>query len=248
MKQPQSAPLVLIVDDEPQIRRLLRTLLEADGYRVALAATGGEGLTLAAQRPPAVILLDLGLPDLDGLEVLRRLRGWTAVPALILSVRESEAQKVAILDAGADDYVTKPFSSAELLARLRVLVRRSQSMVAAPSAVFRHGPLHLDLGRREVTLAGAPLHLTPTEYALLALFARHPGRVLTHRQILREIWGPNSEEHRQYLRVYVAHLRRKIETAGSDGLIRTEPGVGYRFAPAEQGGADSASDGARPIR
>lgn len=227
------APLALIVDDEPQIRRLLTTLLEGSGYRVAEAANGHDGLLAAAQRPPAVVLLDLGLPDLDGLEVLRRLRGWSQVPVLILSVRDAEEQKVAALDAGADDYVTKPFASGELLARLRGMQRRAQLTASAsePVSVVERGTLRIDLARRLVTLDGAEVHLTATEYALLALFARHAGRVLTHRQILREIWGPKAEEHRQYLRVHVAHLRRKIEPGdGPPTLIRTESGVGYRFA------------------
>ncbi len=228
---PAPEPLALIIDDEPQIRRLLRTLLEADGYRVVESPTGGEGLLAAAQRPPAIVLLDLGLPDLDGIGVLRRLREWSKVPVLILSVRDAEDQKVAALDAGADDYVTKPFSSAELLARLRVMLRRAHAAPAADaSAVFEHDPLRVDLARRLVTVAGAEIHLTATEYSLLALFIRHAGRVLTHRQILREVWGPRAEEHREYLRVHVANLRRKIEPGdGARRLIRTESGVGYRF-------------------
>lgn len=224
--------LVLVIEDEPQIRRLLRTLLEADGYRVAEAVNGADGLAAAAQKPPAVIVLDLGLPDLDGLEVLRRLREWTQVPVLILSVRDADEQKVAALDGGADDYVTKPFSGAELLARVRGLIRRAQApAVADASQVIERGPLRIDLPARQVTVNGQEVHLTATEYSLLALLARHAGRALTHRYILREIWGPNAEEHRQYLRVYVAHLRRKIESQPDrPELIRTEQGVGYRFA------------------
>lgn len=230
-----AAPLALVIDDEPQIRRLLRTLLEADGYRVAEAPTGEAGLAAAAQKPPEIVLLDLGLPDLDGIEVLRRLRQWTPVPVLILSVRDEEELKVAALDAGADDYVTKPFSSAELLARLRVMLRHaSTSAQAPPSPVFRAGLLEVDLVARVVRVDGKAVQLTATEYALLALFIRHAGRVLTHRQILREVWGPRAEEQRQYLRVYVAHLRRKIEPGeGPPKLIVTESGVGYRLRGAE---------------
>jgi two-component system KDP operon response regulator KdpE len=175
-----------------------------------------------------VILLDLGLPDLDGLEVLRRLREWSETPVLILSVRDREEEKVAALDAGADDYVTKPFSMAELLARLRVAQRRKKP--AGAESIYSRAGLVIDLANRTVTLHAQPLKLTATEYALLRLFAKHAGRVLTHRQILREVWGPNSEEHRQYLRVYITHLRQKIEAEPANPqFIKTEPGIGYRF-------------------
>jgi len=226
-----NGPAVLIIDDEPQMRRLLETILKADGYRVSEAATGEEGLTDAAQRQPDVVVLDLGLPDMDGVEVLRRLRQWSHMPVLILSVRDTEEQKVAALDAGADDYVTKPFASAELLARLRVMLRHASAATsAAASPMFHAGELVVDLAARSVRLAGREVKLTATEYALLALFIKHAGRVLTHRQILREVWGPRAEEHRQYLRVYVAHLRRKIEPGeGPPKLIVTESGVGYRL-------------------
>jgi two-component system KDP operon response regulator KdpE len=174
-------------------------------------------------------LLDLGLPDMDGLEVLKRLREWSEAPVLVLSVRDDEAGKVAALDAGADDYVTKPFSTPELLARLRSAQRKTRP--AEEISVFKRGELIVDLSARTVTLAGGEVKLTATEYALLRLFVRHPGRILTHRYILREIWGPKSEEHRQYLRVYVTHLRRKIETDPmKPSLIKTAPGIGYRFA------------------
>jgi two-component system KDP operon response regulator KdpE len=225
-------PVALIIDDEIQIRRLLRVVLEGAGYAVHEAESGQYGLSEIALRRPAVVLLDLGLPDLDGLEVLRRLREWSDVPVLILSVREDESDKVAALDAGADDYVTKPFSSAELLARLRVAQRRARP--AEEGHAFTAHGLTVDLAARLVTRRGQPVHLTATEYAVLRLFVRHAGRVLTHRQILREIWGPNAEEHRQYLRVYVTHLRQKIEPDPTTPiLIRTEPGIGYRFAAAE---------------
>jgi two-component system, OmpR family, KDP operon response regulator KdpE len=230
-----TSPAALIIDDEPQMRRLLDTILKADGYRVSEAATGAEGLALAAQKQPEIILLDLGLPDLDGLEVLRRLREWSRVPVLILSVRDAEEQKVAALDAGADDYVTKPFASAELLARLRVMLRHGNTAaLATPLPLFQAGALEVDLAARIVRVEGREVKLTATEYALLTLFIKHAGRVLTHRQILREVWGPRAEEHRQYLRVYVAHLRRKIEPGdGPPKLIVTESGVGYRLRTPE---------------
>jgi len=218
----------LIIDDEIQIRRLLRVALESAGYTVHDAETGQQGLADVAFRRPDVVLLDLGLPDLDGLEVLRRLREWSEVPVVILSVRDSEAEKVAALDAGADDYVTKPFATGELLARLRAAQRRRRP--AEESALFTHGALVVDLAARRVTRQGQEVKLSATEYALLRLFVRHAGRVLTHRQILREVWGPKSEEHRQYLRVYITHLRQKIERdPHSPELIRTETGIGYRF-------------------
>jgi two-component system KDP operon response regulator KdpE len=219
----------LIIDDEVQIRRLLRVALESAGYTVHDAETGQQGLADVAFRRPDVLLLDLGLPDLDGLEVLRRLREWNEVPVVILSVRDSESEKVAALDAGADDYVTKPFATGELLARLRAAQRRRRP--AEENAVFTHGTLVVDLAARRVTRQGHEVKLSATEYALLRLFVRHAGRVLTHRHILREIWGPKSEEHRQYLRVYVTHLRQKIERdPRAPELIRTETGIGYRFA------------------
>jgi two-component system KDP operon response regulator KdpE len=221
-------PLALIIDDENQIRRLLRVALEAQNYQVREAETGQQGLVEIANHKPAVILLDLGLPDMDGLAVLKRLRKWSETPVLVLSVRDDEAGKVAALDAGAEDYVTKPFSTPELLARLRAAQRKNRP--AEETSVFKHGDLVVDLTTRIVTRAGQEVKLTGTEYALLRLFVRHPGRVLTHRYILREIWGPKSEEHRQYLRVYVTHLRQKIETdPAAPKLIKTELGIGYRF-------------------
>jgi two-component system KDP operon response regulator KdpE len=220
--------IALIIDDEVQIRRLLRLTLEAHGYRVFEAATGQEGLLEAAQRRPEVVLLDLGLPDLDGVTVLKRLREWSRVPVLVLSVREREEDKIAALDAGADDYVTKPFSTGELLARLRVARRHAQP--AAETTVFRAGDLQVDFTARVVTLKGREVKLSATEYSLLRLFVQHAGRVLTHRQILREIWGPNQVEQTHYLRVYVAHLREKLEAKPAEPeLFVTEPGVGYRF-------------------
>ena len=221
-------PLALVIDDEVQIRRLLRFALEAADYVVCEADRGQLGLAEAALRRPDVILLDLGLPDLGGVEVLKRLREWSETPVLVLSVRDAEDQKVAALDAGADDYVTKPFSTPELLARLRVAQRRARP--AEEAATFAHNGLRVDLTSRLVTVDGEEVILTATEYALLRLLVRHAGRVITHRQMLREIWGPNAEEHRQYLRVYVTHLRRKIERDPQNPVhIKTESGIGYRL-------------------
>ncbi len=221
-------PVALIIDDEVQIRRLLRVVLEGENYQVHEADTGQQGLMEIASRPPDVVLLDLGLPDMEGLEVLKRLREWSTAPVLVLSVRDDEQGKVAALDAGAEDYVTKPFSTPELLARLRTAQRKTRPEEEV--SVFKSGDLIVDLTARVVTRAGHEIKLTATEYALLRLFVRHAGRVLTHRQILREIWGPKSEEHRQYLRVYVTHLRQKIEADSTrPRLIKTEPGIGYRF-------------------
>ena len=221
-------PLVLIVDDEPQIRRLLTVSLEANGYRVLSAANGQEGLVLAAQHQPALVILDLGLPDLSGQEVLRRLRDWSRAPVIVLSVRDDEKGKVAALDAGADDYVTKPFNTDELLARLRVALRHAADKEEA--AVVQVKNLVIDLAVRRVTAGGKEVKLSKIEYDLLRLLARHAGKVLTHRQILREVWGPGHEEDTHYLRVYIAHLREKIErNPESPELIITELGVGYRF-------------------
>jgi two-component system, OmpR family, KDP operon response regulator KdpE len=221
-------PVALVIDDEVQIRRLLRVALESENYQVHEAETGQQGLVEIANRKPAIILLDLGLPDMEGLEVLKRLREWSEAPVLVLSVRDDEAVKVGALDAGAEDYVTKPFSTPELLARLRAAQRKTRPEEEV--SVFRSGDLIVDLTARVVTRGAREIKLTATEYALLRLFVRHPGRVLTHRYILREIWGPKSEEHRQYLRVYVTHLRQKIEADPTTPcLIKTEPGIGYRF-------------------
>lgn len=223
--------IALIIDDEVQIRRLLRITMEAEGYKVFEAATGKDGLVEAASRRPDIVLLDLGLPDMTGVEVLKRLREWSRVPVVILSVRDREEDKVAALDGGADDYVTKPFSTAELLARLRVAQRRAQP--AEEQSVFRSGALEVNLVARTVKLAEREVRLTATEYALLRLFVTHAGKVLTHKHILREVWGPNSTEQTHYLRVYLAHLREKLEDDPSaPKLFVTEPGVGYRFAPA----------------
>jgi two-component system, OmpR family, KDP operon response regulator KdpE len=221
-------PLVLVIDDEIQIRRFLRVSLEANGYRIHEAATGQEGLAQTALLRPDVIFLDLGLPDMDGLEVLRRLREWSHTPVIVLSVRDDDQDKIALLDAGADDYLTKPFSMGELLARLRTAQRHIQP--AADSPIFSTGNLAVDLATRNVTLNGEPVKLSVTEYALLRLFVQHAGKVLTHRQLLREVWGPAYETEIQYLRVYMTMLRRKIEAdPANPRLLVTEPGVGYRL-------------------
>ncbi len=224
----ETKPVALIIDDEAQMRRLLRISLEGAAYRVYDAETGERGLQEAASRKPDVIILDLGLPDLDGLEVIKRLREWTTTPIVILSVRDSQEEKVSALDAGADDYVTKPFHTDELLARLRVVQRRAQP--AEAEAIFEHEQLRVDLPNRLVTYKGKAVDLTPTEYAVLRLLVTHEGKVLTHAHILRSIWGPKSTEQSQYLRVYVSHLRSKLTALGaSPDLIKTETGIGYRF-------------------
>lgn len=221
-------PNALVIDDELQIRRLLRVCLENNGYRVVEAATGQDGISQAAQHPPDVVLLDLGLPDMDGVAVLKRLREWSRVPVVVLSVRDREEDKVAALDNGADDYVTKPFGTAELLARLRVAQRHV--LPAGESPLFRTGDLEVDLTSRIVKLKGREVKLTATEYSLLRLFVQHAGKVLTHRQILKEVWGPNYIDQTHYLRVYIAHLRDKLENdPASPRLIITESGVGYRL-------------------
>jgi two-component system, OmpR family, KDP operon response regulator KdpE len=225
-------PVALVIDDEIQIRRLLRVVLESESYQVHEAETGQQGLIEIAQRRPAIILLDLGLPDMEGLEVLKRLREWSEAPVLVLSVRDDEQSKVTALDTGAEDYVTKPFSTPELLARLRAAQRKTRP--EEENSVFKSGNLIVDLTARVVKRGDREIKLTATEYALLRLFVRNCGRVLTHRLILREVWGPKSEEHRQYLRVYVTHLRQKIEADPTKPrLIKTEPGIGYRFEAGE---------------
>ena len=227
MTEPTNRPtIVLVIDDEPQIRRLLRVTLEANGYQVCEAMNGQEGIVQAAQARPEIVLLDLGLPDVDGVTVVKRLREWSRVPIIILSVRDQETDKVAALDAGADDYVTKPFGSGELLARLRAALRHVQPQGA--DAVFRSGDLEVDLAARVVRKAGREIKLTPIEYALLRLFVVHAGKVLTHRQLLTQVWGPQATDQAHYLRVHIAHLREKLEDTKAE-LILTEPGVGYRL-------------------
>ena len=229
---PAFRPTALVIDDELQIRRLLRVCLEANGYWVLEAANGQEGISEAAQHRPDVVLLDLGLPDMEGVAVLQRLREWSKVPVVVLSVRDREDDKIKALDNGADDYVTKPFGTGELLARLRLAMRHGQS--PSDSALFQSGRLEVDLTARLVKVAGNETKLTATEYALLRLFVKHAGKVLTHQQILREVWGPNYVGQTQYLRVYMAHLREKLEAEPSKpALLLTEPGIGYRLVEIE---------------
>jgi len=227
-------PRILVIDDEPQIHRFLRPALEASGYVVERADTAGEGLALARTHPPALVLLDLGLPDMDGQDALIQLRATSQVPVLILSARDEEAGKVMALDNGADDYVEKPFGLDELLARVRAALRHAHPGTAA-SEVFRGGELVVDMARRTVVVSGVPVQLSPREYSLLALLVRHSGKVLTQRHLLNAVWGPAHVEDVQYLRVYVGHLRQKLGPAAAR-LLTTEPGVGYRLldrAPTE---------------
>jgi two-component system KDP operon response regulator KdpE len=220
---------VLVVDDEPQIRRALRTSLEAHGYEVATAGTGEEGILAAAETAPDLVLLDLGLPDLDGTEVIERVRSFSDVPVIVLSVRDRQADKVAALDAGADDYVTKPFGVEELLARLRAALRRTQGEEPG-AALLEFGDLRIDLSKRLVTRDGDRVHLTKTEYALLEAMVTNPGKLLTHQWLLRKVWGVGYAEESHYLRVYVRALRKKLgDAASAPALILTEPGVGYRW-------------------
>lgn len=229
---------VLVIDDEPQIRRFLDISLRAQGYRVALAADGREGLSLLAAHGADLVVLDLGLPDLDGHEVLAQLRAWSQVPVLVLTVRADEAGKVGALDAGANDYVTKPFGIEELMARVRALLRM-RAQPASGEALFDDGRLHVNLALRLVTLEGAPLALARKEYALLELLLRHAGRVVTQPQILRELWGPHHQHDTHYLRVLVAKLRGKLgDSAAHARYIATEPGVGLRFVGESASGVD----------
>ena len=227
----RTAPHVLLIEDEPQMRRFLRTALAANDYRLVEAVTAKEGLAHAAARNPDVILLDLGLPDRDGLEVARELREWSGTPIIVLSARGREEDKVKALDLGADDYLTKPFGVDELLARIRVALRHSSvAPGASPEPVFEAGDLRVDRSARGVWRAGQEVHLTPTEYKLLATLVRHAGKVLTHRQLLKEVWGANYASQSHYVRVYMAQLRQKIEADPSrPRLLLTEPGVGYRL-------------------
>ncbi len=227
----ESHPLILIIEDELPIRRFLHAALTASDYRWIEAGSAGEGLAQAALRQPDLVILDLGLPDMDGLEVIRQLRGWSAIPIIVLSARQQEGDKVLALDAGADDYLTKPFGVAELLARLRVALRHaSRTAASSDSAVFEAGDLRVDLALRQVFVGGAEVHLTPIEFKLLATLVQHAGKVLTHRQLLREVWGPGYADESHYLRVFVAQLRRKIEAdPARPRYLITEPGVGYRL-------------------
>jgi two-component system, OmpR family, KDP operon response regulator KdpE len=227
---------ILVVDDEPQIRRLLRVSLGAQGYQVHEAARGEEAITLAAVERPDIIILDLGLPDVDGLQVIRRVREWTDTPIIVLSVREQETQKVEAFTLGADDYVTKPFGMAELLARIQVALRH-RLQAEAQEPVFRSGDLAVDLARRTVSVAGKDVRLTPTEYDLLHTLVTHAGKVMTHQQLLRAVWGPGFVSDTHYLRVYIGQLRQKIEADPTQPRhIITEPGVGYRLREEAPGG------------
>jgi two-component system KDP operon response regulator KdpE len=228
---PAPGPLLLLIEDEPPMRRFLRTALDAHGYRLVEAVTAREGLAQATGRNPDVILLDLGLPDMDGIEVTRRLRQWAAIPIIVISARGRESDKVAALDAGADDYLTKPFATGELLARIRVALRHAARSAAGDhDPVFTVGALRVDQARRDVRVGSREVHLTPTEYKLLATLVRHAGRVVTHRQLLHEVWGLNAIAHTQYLRVYMGQLRRKLEAdPARPQWLTTEPGVGYRL-------------------
>ncbi len=219
---------ILVIDDEQAIRRFLRVALSAQGHEVVEAETGGEGATAASAARPDVIILDLGLPDIDGIEVIRRLREWTATPIIVLSVRGQEEDKVTALDAGADDYVTKPFTIGELLARIRVALRHTTHEPDEP--IFATGDLIVDLARRLVTVAGREVSLTPTEYDLLKTLVAHAGKVLTHRQLLSKVWGTPYEQERHLLQVNVSNVRRKIEhDPAQPRYLLTEPGVGYRL-------------------
>jgi two-component system KDP operon response regulator KdpE len=218
--------LVLVIDDEPQIHRFLRPALEAAGYSVERASTAAEGLRLAANRAPDAVLLDLGLPDMDGQEVLARLRGFSQVPVIVLSARDREADKIAALDGGADDYVEKPFGIGELLARIRAALRHRRAQEGTPEVLHFPG-LEVDLAKLQAHAGGVRLPLSRREWALLALLARNAGRVLTHRQLLTSVWGPAHTEDVQYLRVYVGQIRQKLGEAAH--LIATEPGIGYRM-------------------
>ena len=225
----EPSPSVLLIEDEPQMRRFLRASLGSNGYQVFETETGEEGLQQAAARNPDLILLDLGLPDHDGLVVTERLREWATMPIIVISARGKEEDKIRALDAGADDYLTKPFGVGELLARIRVALRHSARADSGASQ-FTIGNVKVDLGRRQVLVDDIEVHLTPIEYKLLSTLIKHAGRVITHRQLLKEVWGPNSSEQTQYLRVYMGQLRHKLEKNPSrPRYLTTEPGVGYRL-------------------
>jgi two-component system, OmpR family, KDP operon response regulator KdpE len=226
------APLVLLVEDELPIRKFLGASLASAGYRLADAATGHEAIKAATATPPDLVILDLGLPDMDGQEVLRQMREWLSAPVIILSARDQEQQKISALDNGADDYLTKPFSTGELLARIRVALRHSVGPSAALDfANFECGELKIDFSARKVTIGTSEEHLTPIEFKLLTVLVRNAGKVLTHRQLLKEVWGPQQLQETHYLRVFMANLRRKIEAdPAQPRYLLTEQGIGYRFA------------------
>src|SRR6266446_7886844 len=226
----EESPVVLVVDDEVQIRRFLRAGLELDGFSVQDAETGADALRWATMRPPDLVILDLGLPDMDGAEVLERLRAWSSVPLIVLSVRSNEAEKVRLLEAGADDYVVKPFGMAELLARAHAAMRR-QVRATSDEPVVKAGPLAIDLAARFVTLNGSRVVLTPKEYKLLQILAQHAGNVVTHQYLLKEVWGSPHVHDTHYLRIFVRKLRQKIEADPTQPrILQTELGIGYRLA------------------
>lgn len=231
----EHSPIIIVVEDEPQIRRLLKTILSAQGYTTFEAETGREALIAAATRKPDLLILDLGLPDVDGVEVIKQLREWSHIPILVLSARDQEAVKVAALDAGADDYLTKPFGAAELLARLRVALRHAaQVSGGSGGSEFAVGELRVDLLNRRVWVADVEVHLTPIEYRLLSVLVKHAGKTLTHRQLLREVWGQARADQSHYLRIYMRQLRHKLEKDPTrPRFLLTEAGVGYRLAYAE---------------
>jgi two-component system, OmpR family, KDP operon response regulator KdpE len=223
-------PLVLVIEDEPQMRRFIRTSLTSHAYRLLEAGTAAEADTLATEHNPDLILLDLGLPDIDGIELTRRIREWSSIPIIVISARGRESDKVTALDAGADDYLTKPFGTNELLARMRVALRHAQASQAVPMQTLEYGTVRIDLVRREVTRRGSQVHLTPIEYKLLVLLAKNAGKVVTHRQILKDVWGAAYANQTHYVRVHMAELRKKIEDdPARPKLLVTEPAVGYRF-------------------
>lgn len=229
----QPADTVLVVEDEAPMRRFVRSALTTHGFRVVEAGTLADAESLATKSPPELVLLDLGLPDGDGLALLARLREWSQAPVIVLSARGREEHKVKALDAGADDYLTKPFGTSELLARIRVALRHARGQQQHDDPMLAVGPIHIDQARHEVTVDGALIHLTPIEFRLLALLARHAGKVLTHRQLLHEVWGPRSTHQTHYLRVHMAALRRKVEAdAARPKWLITEAGVGYRLRDA----------------
>ncbi len=228
---PEEKELILLIEDEPQMRRFLRITLQSQGYRLVEAATAQEGLIQATTRNPDVVLLDLGLPDLDGLEVAKRLREWTQTPIIVISAREQELDKIKALDAGADDYLTKPFNAGELLARIRVALRHASRRNAGQlEPVFVLQNLRVDLSQRQVFVDDEEVHLTPIEYKLLTVLIRHAGKVITHRQLLQEVWGPAHVNEVQYLRVYMTQLRHKLEIEPArPRFLMNEPGIGYRL-------------------
>jgi two-component system KDP operon response regulator KdpE len=227
-----TTPTILVIDDEPAIRKFLRVTLEANGYAVVEAETGKVGLIAAASHGPDLVVLDLGLPDVDGVDVTRQLREWSAVPVIVVSARGKEQDKVVALDAGADDYLTKPFGVAELLARVRVALRHAaRANAGTGDPVFTVGELRVDLLHRQVTVAGRVVHLTPNEYKLLTVLVKHAGMVMTHHQLLREVWGVGSSQEHHYVRVYMNQLRQKLEgDPARPRYLLTEVGVGYRLA------------------